>query len=549
MIFASRPRLSLQARVNALIVLAVISIVAAKAALDLRSASAAREAMLRSHLDLIASMQADALAGPLWDFNAEQVTSILDSLAHEPSFLQADVLGSDDKIVARRPGNPVLGNPVLGNPVLGNPVLGNPVLGNPVSAGSDPWSYRLPVTKLDGTTRQTIGTLRASFSKQALIDAQHAQLVTSIQATLVVALVTAGAVILAFRLLSRPLRGLTASMRQLAEGDIAVRITGLGRSDEIGDMARAVEVFRAAMVRDRDSAAEQEAAKAATAAAQIAATRRTADAFQAKVGNLVALLSTGATNLEETARTMSTTATDANARATTIATAAGDASSGVAMVAAAAEQLSASITEISGRVAQSTKIAGQAVSETRRTDETVRALADGAEKIGHIVALITNIAGQTNLLALNATIEAARAGDAGKGFAVVASEVKNLANQTAKATEDIGAQIAAIQATTRDAVEAISAIAATIEQVNALSVGIAAAVEEQGAATAEIARNVQQTAHAAHQVSANIDGVSQAATETGSAAANVLTAAGGLSRQAGNLTTEVGSFIAEIRAA
>jgi len=531
--------LSLQARVNALIVLAVISIVAAKATLDLRSASAAREAMMRSHLDLIASMQADALAGPLWDFNAEQVTSILDSLAHEPSFLQADVLGSDDKIVARRPGNPVSGNPVLGNPVLGNPV----------SAGSDPWSYRLPVTKLDGTTRQTIGTLRASFSKQALIDAQHAQLVTSIQATLVVALVTAGAVILAFRLLSRPLRGLTASMRQLAEGDIAVRITGLGRSDEIGDMARAVEVFRAAMVRDRDSAAEQEAAKAATAAAQIAATRRTADAFQAKVGNLVALLSTGATNLEETARTMSTTATDANARATTIATAAGDASSGVAMVAAAAEQLSASITEISGRVAQSTKIAGQAVSETRRTDETVRALADGAEKIGHIVALITNIAGQTNLLALNATIEAARAGDAGKGFAVVASEVKNLANQTAKATEDIGAQIAAIQATTRDAVEAISAIAATIEQVNALSVGIAAAVEEQGAATAEIARNVQQTAHAAHQVSANIDGVSQAATETGSAAANVLTAAGGLSRQAGNLTTEVGSFIAEIRAA
>jgi methyl-accepting chemotaxis protein len=549
MIFASRPRLSLQARVNALIVLAVISIVAAKAALDLRSASAAREAMMRSHLDLIASMQADALAGPLWDFNAEQVTSILDSLAHEPSFLQADVLGSDDKIVARRPGNPVLGNPVLGNPVLGNPVLGNPVLGNPVSAGSDPWSYRLPVTKLDGTTRQTIGTLRASFSKQALIDAQHAQLVTSIQATLVVALVTAGAVILAFRLLSRPLRGLTASMRQLAEGDIAVRITGLGRSDEIGDMARAVEVFRAAMVRDRDSAAEQEAAKAATAAAQIAATRRTADAFQAKVGNLVALLSTGATNLEETARTMSTTATDANARATTIATAAGDASSGVAMVAAAAEQLSASITEISGRVAQSTKIAGQAVSETRRTDETVRALADGAEKIGHIVALITNIAGQTNLLALNATIEAARAGDAGKGFAVVASEVKNLANQTAKATEDIGAQIAAIQATTRDAVEAISGIAATIEQVSALSVGIAAAVEEQGAATAEIARNVQQTANAAHQVSANIDGVSQAATETGSAAANVLTAAGGLSRQAGNLTTEVGSFIAEIRAA
>jgi methyl-accepting chemotaxis protein len=221
----------------------------------------------------------------------------------------------------------------------------------------------------------------------------------------------------------------------------------------------------------------------------------------------------------------------------------------VQTVAAAAEQLTASISEISRQVAQSAQRSGQAVADAQRTDVIVRALAEAAEKIGHVVGLISNIAGQTNLLALNATIEAARAGDAGKGFAVVASEVKSLANQTAKATEEIGAQIGQIQAATQEAVLAIQGITGTIEEVSAIAVSIAAAVEEQGAATGEIARNVQQTAKSARDVTTNIAGVNRAATETGLAAGQVLDAAGDLSRQAEQLTREVGGFLAEVRAA
>ncbi len=218
-------------------------------------------------------------------------------------------------------------------------------------------------------------------------------------------------------------------------------------------------------------------------------------------------------------------------------------------VASAAEQLTASISEISRQVLQSSRITERAVADARRTDTVVRALSDGAQKIGDVVGLITSIAGQTNLLALNATIEAARAGDAGRGFAVVASEVKNLAQQTAKATDEIGAQIGQIQTATGEAVEAIRAITGVIEEVSTIATAIASAVEQQGAATAEIARNVQQTAVSAHEVTSNIAGVSQAANDTGAAAAQVLSAAEGLSRQAATLTDEVNEFAAGIRAA
>jgi methyl-accepting chemotaxis protein len=221
----------------------------------------------------------------------------------------------------------------------------------------------------------------------------------------------------------------------------------------------------------------------------------------------------------------------------------------VQTVAAAAEELSASIGEISRQVHQSSKITGQAVTETQRTDTIVRALAEGADKIGKVMELIADIAGQTNLLALNATIEAARAGDAGKGFAVVASEVKSLATQTARATEEIGVQVSQIQAATKEAVGAIEGISTTIQEVSKIAASIAAAVEEQGAATAEIARNVQQTAQAAQDVTVNISGVSRASSETGAAAGQVLSAAGDLSNQAENLTAEVNTFLVDVRAA
>ena len=271
--------------------------------------------------------------------------------------------------------------------------------------------------------------------------------------------------------------------------------------------------------------------------------------FEIKVGGLVSNLSSAAAGIETTARTMTGNATKANDQILTVTSASETASMGVSTVAAAAEELSASIGEIGRQVSHSSRITIQAVADARRTDAIVRTLAEGARKIGHVVGLITNIASQTNLLALNATIEAARAGDAGKGFAVVASEVKSLAQQTAKATEEISVQVADIQSATEEAVTAIRNIMATIEEVSSIAVSISAAVEEQGAATAEIARNVQQTAQSAREVTMNIGGVNQASAQTGAAAVQLLNAAIDLSRQAEILTRESDSFIAEVQAA
>ena len=349
-------------------------------------------------------------------------------------------------------------------------------------------------------------------------------------------------------LVVRPLATMVASMQHLAAGDLTVEVQGTSRKDEIGTLARSLQVFKDSALEGKRLAAEQ-------ASEQVVKEQRTVRlgglvrSFESKVGAMVGLLALGSTELEGTAQSMSSTAAQTNSQASTVAAAAEEAGMSVSTVAAAAEELSASISEISRQVSQSSRITAQAVSDARRTDGIVRALAESADRIGHVVGMITNIAGQTNLLALNATIEAARAGDAGKGFAVVASEVKSLANQTAKATEEIGTQIAHIQSSTKEAVDAIRGITGTIEEVSSIAVSIAAAVEEQGAATAEIARSVQQTARSASDVTVNIGGVSQAATETGVAADQVLSAATDLSRQAERLTSEVGSFIAEVRAA
>jgi methyl-accepting chemotaxis protein len=347
---------------------------------------------------------------------------------------------------------------------------------------------------------------------------------------------------------SRPILAMAGAMRRLADHDLTVTIPGLGRGGEIGAMAEAVGVFKTGMIEADALAAAKEAenAQKAERAARLDALVR---AFEAKVGSLVGVMSSASTELEATARAMSEGAGTTDRQAGAVAGAAEEASAGVQTVAAAAEELTASIGEISRQVAQSAGITGQAVAEARRTDTVVRALAEGAQRIGQVVDLITNIAGQTNLLALNATIEAARAGDAGKGFAVVASEVKNLAQQTARATEEIGTQIGQIQSATREAVGAIEGITQTIGQVSAIATAIAAAVEEQGAATREIARNVGQTATSTQAVTVNIAGVSQAASGTGAAAEQVLGAAAALAEQAGHLSTEVDRFVSGVRAA
>jgi methyl-accepting chemotaxis protein len=345
-----------------------------------------------------------------------------------------------------------------------------------------------------------------------------------------------------------PLRAVMGVLSRLAARQYDEPIPQPNRTDEFAVMARTLETLRQGAAEGERLAAEQLSEHAAKAER---ATRLDGlvSGFEAKVSELVGVLSSGSSELEATARSMAGTATRTNGLAMTVAAAAEQASTGVQTVATAAEELSASIGEISRQVAQSSRITGQAVVDAQRTDGIVRELAEGAEKIGHVVGLITNIAGQTNLLALNATIEAARAGEAGKGFAVVASEVKSLANQTAKATEEIGAQIAQIQSATKEAVAAIRGITGTIEEVSSISISIATAVEQQGAATAEIARNVQQTARSTQDVTVAIGGVSQAANDTGAAADQVLSAAADLSRQAEQLTSEVGGFIVDVRAA
>jgi methyl-accepting chemotaxis protein len=341
---------------------------------------------------------------------------------------------------------------------------------------------------------------------------------------------------------------LNGVMVRLSDGDLTAQVASSRHHDEIAYMAATVGVFRDGMIRAERLTAERATEQAATE-------RRTerldglTQGFEGKVGGLVGLVASAALQLQTTARTMAGTAGETTQQAANVAAAAEEASVNVQTVASAAEELAASIGEISRQVAQSAKVAGKAVEDAKRTDTVVRALAEGAQKIGEVVGLISNIAGQTNLLALNATIEAARAGDAGKGFAVVASEVKSLATQTAKATEDIGRQIAQIQTSTAEAVASIQGIGATIGEVSEIAAAIAAAVEEQGAATQEIARNVQQASAGTLAVTTNIAGVGQGANNTGAAATEVLDAAEALSRQAEDLNGVVTSFIRAVKTA
>jgi methyl-accepting chemotaxis protein len=358
-----------------------------------------------------------------------------------------------------------------------------------------------------------------------------------------------GAMMVLFgRHIVRPLVVLTARVTALADGDKQADVGGRDRPDEIGDVARAVEILRNNAIEAAHQAAEQDAVRAQREqhTARIATL---AHDFETRAGSLVEQFSAASTELEGAARSMSETAGAGQVQAGKVAEAAGEASGNVQMVAAATEQLAASTLEISRKVAESSAIATRAADDARRTDAVAQVLAAGAQRIGEVVTLIQTIAGQTNLLALNATIEAARAGEVGRGFAVVASEVKNLANQTAKATGEIGAQVAQIQSATQETVAAIRGIVATIGEVSQIATTIAAAVQQQGGATSEIARNVHSAADGTRAVTANIAGVSEGAKANGKVAEQLLGAAAGLSQRAQTLAGEVGAFVAAVRAA
>jgi methyl-accepting chemotaxis protein len=368
-------------------------------------------------------------------------------------------------------------------------------------------------------------------------------------ALLVLAIIVGiGAAILLVRDVSAGIKSIVAPMQALGNGDLTAQIPHRGETTEIGSMADSLQVFKQALIAKQ---AADEAA-AVDAQAKIERGRRvdgiTSD-FESMIGGIVATVSSASTQLEASAGTLTSTAERAQELTTIVAAASEEAATNVQSVASSTEEMSSSITEIGRQVQESARMANGAVDQARKTNDRVGELSKAAARIGDVVELINTIAGQTNLLALNATIEAARAGEAGRGFAVVASEVKALAEQTAKATGEIGQQITGIQAATEESVNAIKEISGTIEKLSEISSAIASAVEEQGAATKEISRNVQQAARGTQQVSSNITDVQRGAGETGSASSQVLSAARSLSGESNRLKLEVGKFLNSVRAA
>jgi methyl-accepting chemotaxis protein len=387
---------------------------------------------------------------------------------------------------------------------------------------------------------------RAQGAVNATVSRSRTMLLVSVAIILLIGI--ALSLVLALSI-TRPLARMTGALKALAGGNRGIEVPETLRRDEIGAMAKAAQVFKENLIEGDRLREDQAEAKRRAEAEKRAAMQQLADEFEATVTSVVDAVSSASNELQATAQSLSSTAEETSRQSTAVAAASEQASANVHQVATAAEELSSSIAEIGRRVGDSARIADQAKGQASETNAQIQSLAEAAQRIGDVVKLITEIASQTNLLALNATIEASRAGEAGKGFAVVASEVKSLANQTAKATEDIKTKIAEMQAVTGASVTAVHTIAETIARIDQITTMIASAVEQQGAATMEIARNVQQASDGTAGVTSSISSVRQAASDSGAASSHVLTASSELARNAETLRGQVDAFVTKVRTA